>query len=69
MYDNLIKFGVPKKLVRLIKTRLDGTSSKGRIGNYLSYSFPIENGLKHLSPLLFNFALEYAIWEVQETNL
>ena len=22
-----------------------------------------------LSPLLFNFALEYAIWNVQETNL
>ena len=32
--------------------------------NYLSSSFPIENGLKQgdaLSPLLFNFALEYAI--------
>ena len=60
-YDILIKFGVPKKLVRLIKTCLDGSQSKVRIGNYLSSSFPIENGLKQgdaLSPLLFNFALE-----------
>jgi hypothetical protein len=41
------------------------------IGNHLSSSFPIENGLKEgdaLSPL-FNFSLEYAIRMVQETNL
>ena len=60
MYDILIKFGVPRKLVRLIKTCLDGTQSKVRIGNYLSSSFPIEKGLKQgdaLSPLLFNFTL------------
>ena len=38
----------------------------------LSSSFPLENGLKHgdaLSPLLFNFALEYAARKVQETRL
>ena len=44
--DTLIRFGVPKKLVRLIKTCLDVTQSKVRIGNYLSSSFLIENGLK-----------------------
>ena len=48
------------------------TRSKVRIENYLSSSFPIENGLKQgdaLSPLLFNFALEYAIRKGKETNL
>ena len=72
LYNILFKFGVPKKLVRLIKTCLDGTQSKVRIGNYLASSFPIEYGLKQgdaLLSLLFNFVLEYAIRKVQETNL
>jgi hypothetical protein len=38
------------------------------VGKNLSEMFPIRNGLKQgdvLSPLLFNFALEYAIKTVQ----
>ena len=38
------------------------------VGNNLSDMFPIRNGLKQrdaLSPLLFSFALEYAIRRVQ----
>jgi hypothetical protein len=47
---------------------LNETYSKVRIDKLLSDKSPIQNGLKQedaLSPLLFNFALEYAIRKVQ----
>jgi len=68
LYNILIECGIPKKLVRLIKMCLTETYSTVRVGKNLSDMFPIRNGLKqgdYLSPLLFNFALEYAIRRVQ----
>ena len=68
LYNILIEFGIPKKLVRLIKMFLTETYRGVRAGKNLYDMFPIRNGLKQgdaLSPLLFNFALEYAIRRVQ----
>ena len=47
---------------------LTETYSRVRVGRNVSGSFPIRNGLKQgdaLSPMFFNFALEYAIRRVQ----
>jgi len=64
----LIEFGIPMELVRLIKLCLNETYSRVWVGKNLSDVLPIRSGLKQgdaLSPLLFNFALEYAIRGVQ----
>jgi hypothetical protein len=50
---------------------LNKTYIKVCIDKYLSDNFSIQNGLKQgdaLMPLLFNFALEYAVSKVQETR-
>jgi hypothetical protein len=68
LYNILIEFGVPMKLIKLIKIFLIETCSTVRVGKHLSDIFPIRNVLKQgdaLSLLLFSFALEYAIRRVQ----
>jgi sorting nexin-29 len=69
LYNILIKFGIPMKLVGLITMCLNETYSRLHIGKNMSDKFTVQNGLKQgdaLSPLLFNFALEYAIRRAQE---
>ncbi len=46
LYNILMEFGIPKKLIRLIKMRPTETYSRVRVGKNLSDMFPIKNGLK-----------------------
>jgi len=72
LYNILIEFGIPMKLVRLIKMSLTETYRRVRVDKNLFDVFPIKNGLKQgdaLSPLLFNFALEDPIRRVQVTRM
>jgi hypothetical protein len=69
LYNILIEFGVSMKLVRLIKICLNETYSKVRIGKHFSDTFTVQNVPIQgdaLSPLLFNFVLEYVISKIQD---
>jgi len=63
-----IEFGIPMKLVRLIKMCLNEIYSRVHMDKRLSDILSIRNGLKQrdaLSSLLFNVALVYAVKSVQ----
>jgi hypothetical protein len=51
LYNIFIEFGLPMKLVRLIKMSLNKTYSEVHIGRHLFDSFPVQNGLKQADAL------------------
>ena len=68
LYNILIEFGIPMKLVRLIKICQPEAYSRVRVGTDLSDMFRIRKGAKQgdaQSPFLDNFAVEYAIRRFQ----
>jgi hypothetical protein len=54
-YNIIIEYGIPRKLVRLVKVCLNATCSRVQLGKHLSDIFPIKKGLKQsaLFPSLF----------------
>ena len=67
MYNIPMQFGIPTKLVWLIKMCLKETYSRAQAGKRLSAMFPVKKTLKRdvLHQLRFNIALDYAIRKVR----
>jgi hypothetical protein len=57
------------KVVRLIKMCLNEMYSKVHMGKHLSDNYLIQNRLKRDTPMLLNFASEYANRKVQENQV
>ena len=62
LYNILIEYGIPKKLVRLLKMCSTETYSRVRVGKNLSDMFPIRNGLKQ--GMLYRHCFSTLSWSI-----
>jgi len=70
VYEILNEFGIPNKLVNLIKVTFQGSNGKVKIPGQLTEALDMENGLRRSdarSTVLFNVVLEKVIRNA-ETN-
>jgi len=67
----MLKFGIPEKLVKVIRIYVINSKFKVRYNQQISDEFCVETGLRQgdaLSPMIFNIALEYIVKTIIETN-
>jgi hypothetical protein len=62
VYNILFEFGIPMKVVRLVKMCLNETYSRVRVGKHLSDTFPIKNGLK--KEMLYRHCFSTLLWNM-----
>jgi sorting nexin-29 len=64
LYEAMIHFHIPVKIIRLVRLTMRSTESHLRVQTELTDSIAIEQGLKQgdgLAPLLFNLPLEFIL--------
>jgi hypothetical protein len=64
LYTIIYEFGLPPKLVRLVRVTMTGTEAQVKVETELTDTCEIRQGMKQgdgLAPVLFNLALEYVI--------
>lgn len=69
LWKSMEKFGIPLKLVKMVKTCIEESRCKIKFVSNYSEEFETKVGLKQgyaLSPILFNVALEEVVRKVQE---
>ncbi|KAL4152688.1 hypothetical protein QTP88_000521 [Uroleucon formosanum] len=69
LWDTLITFGIPAKIVKMIKLCMNKTRCKVRFNQHISDEFEVKTGLRQgdaLSPILFNIALEMVVRKTQK---
>ena len=60
----MVHFGIPNKLIRLMKATMENSTYYVKIRTFMMDGFKVGTGLKQgdrLAPSLFNIALEYVI--------
>lgn len=68
LWDTLTTFGIPAKIVKMIKLCMNKTKCKVRFNQHISEEFEVRTGLRQgdaLSPVLFNIALEMVVRKTQ----
>jgi hypothetical protein len=68
LFQIMREFGIPNKLVNVVKMTLEGSKCRVKVQGSLSQYFTIRNGLRQgdpMSTVLFNIVLEKAVREIE----
>jgi sorting nexin-29 len=68
LWNALITFGIPAKIVKMIKLCMSKTRCIVRFNHYISDEFEVKTGLQQrdaLSPMFFNTAIENVVRKTQ----